>query len=98
MRFLLIQGIGFLGTILYLISVKIIKHCFRFNLFPVFLCPTVIDKSTMFTLTLDKYQSVTVMKLPIGYFAEENIMTEGTDFEDCSGGFCTERLLRDIYE
>lgn len=25
-------------------------------------------------------------------------MTEGTDFEDCSGGFCTERLLRDIYD
>ena len=58
MRFLLIQGMGFLGTILYLISVKIIKHCFGFNLFPVFLCPTVIDKSTMFTLTLDKYQSM----------------------------------------
>ena len=54
MRFLLIQGMGFLGTILYLISVKIIKHCFGFNLFPVFLCPTVIDKSTMSTFTLDK--------------------------------------------
>ena len=48
------EGIGFLGTILYLISVKIIKHCFGFNLFPVFLCPTVIDKSTMSTFTLDK--------------------------------------------
>ena len=23
---------------------------------------------------------------------------EGTDFEDCSGAFCTERLLRNIYE
>ena len=54
MRFLLIQGMGFLGTILYLISVKIIKYCFGFNLFPVFLCPTVIDKSTMSTFTLDK--------------------------------------------
>ena len=94
------NGIGFLELFcfLYLISVKIIKHCFEFNLFPVFLCPTVIDKSTMSTLTLDKYQSVTMMELSIGYFAEEDIMTEGTDFEDCSGGFCTERLLRDIYE
>ena len=94
------NGIGFLELFcfLYLIGVKIIKHCFEFNLFPVFLCPTVIDKSTMSTLTLDKYQSVTMMELSIGYFAEENIMTEGTDFEDCSGGFCTERLPRDIYE
>ena len=48
MRFLLIQGIGFLGTILYLISVKIIKHCFGFNLFPVFFCPTVIEKYNVY--------------------------------------------------
>ena len=33
---------------LYLISVKIIKHCFGFNLFPVFFCPTVIEKYNVY--------------------------------------------------
>lgn len=36
-RFLLIQGIGFLGTILffYLISSGVINHCFGFSFFPI---------------------------------------------------------------
>ena len=61
----------------------------------------ITNKFTFFHRLLTSNRSVTIIKLPNGYFIEGDNYGrgyKGTDFENSTGTVCSERLPGDVYE